>query len=728
MATIAQTLPNSNARLAWFGKFLKDELAPYRGRAALVARMVITSTLVMIISMTFRLPYGAYGAIYALILSRESLEATATAVRMVIIGFGLAGAYILVGMIVALGDPLPRFIWIVTGFLVGFWAISALGNYAASTRFGYLIAITVTLWDRHITSAQKVENTLWAVGVITLASIITLLVEVVFASFRKSDALIDGIAERLTCVEELVKGYGSGDLVNASSRTTVARLAMTGSSQLRLILRRSNFDSQYAAEMGAVVALTGRLVDLAANLPNFTGRVAESDRERMGRVARRIREIREDLIQGSVPKIHESTAESETPANLPLLVEIEQTVALFYEAFTGSESLRVFAPSAAADSGSPGSIFRRALLDPEHIRFALRGCLAATSCYVIFNALFWPEISTAVTTCFLTALTTIGASRQKQVLRVAGALVGGFVIGMGAQVFILPYIDSIAGFTVLFAAAISIGAWFATSSPRLSYFGVQVAVAFCLINLQEFRFQTSLAVARDRVIGVLLGLFMMWLFFDHLWSKPAGVEMKRTFVSALRLLAKLARGPDSTDLRKEIESSYALRESINAHFDRVRSLADGLLFEFGPSRSRDLELRDSIRRWQPQLRTLFVMRIASLKYRLQTPGFELPAALRVQLETYDSDSARLLEKMADWIERNEPQLTDRREISAERPNRIAERIAAAAAAQLPPGRAQSLISLLRGIHEVTTVLAKEVMSHAFVRPPGHPHDAEGELR
>jgi len=76
---------------------------------------------------------------------------------------------------------------------------------------------------------------------------------------------------------------------------------------------------------------------------------------------------------------------------------------------------------------------------------------------------------------------------------------------MGAQVFILPWIDSIAGFTVLFAAAISIGAWFATSSPRLSYFGVQVSVAFCLINLQEFRFQTSLAVARDRVIGVLLG-------------------------------------------------------------------------------------------------------------------------------------------------------------------------------------------------------------------------------
>ena len=51
-----------------------------------------------------------------------------------------------------------------------------------------------------------------------------------------------------------------------------------------------------------------------------------------------------------------------------------------------------------------------------------------------------------MTTCLLTALSTIGSSRQKQVLRIAGAIVGGFLLGMGSQVFILPYLDSIAGF------------------------------------------------------------------------------------------------------------------------------------------------------------------------------------------------------------------------------------------------------------------------------------------
>jgi multidrug resistance protein MdtO len=89
---------------------------------------------------------------------------------------------------------------------------------------------------------------------------------------------------------------------------------------------------------------------------------------------------------------------------------------------------------------------------------------------------------------------------------------------MGSQIFILPYLDSIAGFTVLFILVTLFASWFMTCSPRLSYFGLQAALAFYLINLQEFAVRTSLSVARDRAVGVLVGLFMMWLVFDQLWG------------------------------------------------------------------------------------------------------------------------------------------------------------------------------------------------------------------
>jgi len=149
----------------------------------------------------------------------------------------------------------------------------------------------------------------------------------------------------------------------------------------------------------------------------------------------------------------------------------------------------------------------------------------------------------------------------------------------------------------------------------------------------------------------------MWLIFDQLWSAAAGVEMKRVFISTLRLLAQFAREPVSADIRSAIRRTSALHDTINTKFDNVRSLADGVLLEFGASRRRDLALRDRIRKWQPQLRALFIMRSASLKYRLQLPGFVLPEAVVVSLRAYDEYSAQTIENVADLMGGKTPQGT-----------------------------------------------------------------------
>ena len=711
MASIAQTFPVSTGWLAWFPEFLRNELAPYPGRAALVARMIMASTLVMIISMTFRVPYGAYAAIYALILSRESLESTTKAAQSMALGLVLGGAYVVLGALLFSADPMLRFLWVVATFFLIFWVLSALGNYGASARFGYLIVITTPLWDRHISAEMKVENTLWAVGSITIASAITLLLEVGFAGLRRVNDVIDPIADRLSRVEKLLTCYAHGGSADPAAQSAVRRLAMVGTSRLRQTLSRSDLEPQHAQQMSAVVALTGRLVDLAANLEHFISRTTERDQKRISEVAERIAEIRMDLVSGSVPRLTEG-AEVGTPSALPLLDELERTVSLIPAALANSPALSVLGLPPGENRGHALMTTLNALSKPEHIKFGLRGCVAASLCYTIYNALFWPEISTAVTTCFLTALTTIGASRQKQILRFAGALTGGVGIGIGAQVLILPYIDSIGGFTILFATVLSVSAWLATSSPRLAYFGVQVAVSFCLINLPEFTIQTSLAVARDRVVGVLLGLLMMWLFFDNLWSVPAAAEMKRAFVSNLRLLAQLAREPISGDLQVAIGRSYELRERINAQFDKIRSLADGVLFEFGANRQQNLALRDRVRRWQPELRTLFILRIASLKYRLQLQGFELPLAIQHFQKEFDECSARMLDNMAAWIERDGVRQGSVFSDSSE----LREPAARARCADESPllEEHQSFRTLIRRIKSLTTSLHEEIARDSFV--------------
>jgi multidrug resistance protein MdtO len=242
----------------------------------------------------------------------------------------------------------------------------------------------------------------------------------------------------------------------------------------------------------------------------------------------------------------------------------------------------------------------------------------------------------------------------------------------------------------------------------LSYFGVQIVVAFYLINLQEFRIQTSLAVARDRVVGILLGLFVMWLVFDQLWGTLAGVEMKKTYISNLRCLAQLARQPFPEEKRLAVEHSFSLRETINANFDNVRSLADGVLFEFGSPRQQDLALRSQIRQWQPRLRTLFVTRIALVKYRLRLPGFELPEAVAKAQQEFDDRLAGALDRMANRMEGKALEGGDGFENAFERLEVEVRSCVSEGPQPSMRQKLQTFLALSRNIDSLTTSLEEEI--------------------
>jgi len=220
---------------------------------------------------------------------------------------------------------------------------------------------------------------------------------------------------------------------------------------------------------------------------------------------------------------------------------------------------------------------------------------------------------------------------------------------MGAQIFVLPYIDSIAGFTVLFVVVTAIAAWIATATPRLSYLGVQLALAFYLINLQEFAIQTSLAIARDRVFGVLLGLLAMWLIFDRLWVRNALDEVETLFASTLEMFAELTEQLLKEDRNESVWQIRRLRDQLNANFQAIAAQSDALLFEFGPSREGKLKIRNDVRRWLPSLRTLLLVQVTSSQYRLQRPISSLPPSLASAHLEFESDVSQTMRAMADEV-------------------------------------------------------------------------------
>jgi multidrug resistance protein MdtO len=315
----------------------------------------------------------------------------------------------------------------------------------------------------------------------------------------------------------------------------------------------------------------------------------------------------------------------ETPSHqVPLLPVLEQTMTMLRSIFSDPAQVRSTDHARLALIDKPqkaGLLVGDAFTNRDHLSFALRGCLAASLCYVLYNALDWPGINTAVATCIITALGTIGSSRQKQVLRISGAIVGGFVISLPAQVFLLPLMDSITAFTFYFMAVTAVAAWCATASPRLSYFGLQIALAFYLINLQEFTVQISLAVARDRVVGVLLGLFAMWLLFDQLGAARAGDRMLTllranldSLAAMVRLVAVLDQG-DERAQHRTLHTLRALRETINADLSQMNEQADALQFEVGAGRAQKLRARERMQAMQPAMRTIFLLEIALAQYR-----------------------------------------------------------------------------------------------------------------
>jgi multidrug resistance protein MdtO len=665
--------------------------------------MVLASTLVMIVSMTFRMPYGAYAAIYALTISRESPQATLNSMRTTAVAFVVAAAVVLVAATLFLDDPVLRLLWVLGILFTTFYGLSALSNYTAAARFGYLVIITIPLWDRHISAELRVEGTLWAVAAITVGTGIAALVELVFASFHPGDAVVRSVDSRLKQVQGLLACYAQAIPPDAATKQQITRQAMVGTSRQRRILQRSDYSPHYREQMGALVALAGRLVDIAANLLQFQFDLSPDERQSIQTLVERIAEIRAVLPGGKIAPIAPFHSGTAARYSVPLLRELEHTVAEMAEVIAGATTLSAYAPPSSS-AETPSRLFvPDAFSNPEHFKFGIRGGLAASLCYLAYTSLNSPELSTAVTTCLLTALTTIGASRQKQILRFTGAFVGG-ALGIGSQMFILPFFDSICGFTLLFVGVTALAAWIATSSTRLSYFGIQIVVAFDLINLSEFKIQTDLNLARDRVLGIMLGLGMMWLVFDQLWSAPAGVAMRRAFVSTLRSLAQFAREPASTDLRAAIERSYSLREAINAGLDKVRALADAILFEFGPAREDDMALRERIRRWQPQLRILFLTRIALWKYRVQLPGFELPDSARAAQQMFDEQSAAMLDGIADRVESSRSEAGVNLENAFDRLEKAVLSLLSESPTETLAASLRSLLSLSRRIETLTHTL------------------------
>jgi multidrug resistance protein MdtO len=232
MDTAAQSQYESPHALTWFLEFLKEELAPYPGRASTVARMVLAATLVMIICLTFRIPYTFEGAIYTFIILRESPRATLQSAGATFLFIGIGSAYVLISAGFVISVPILHFLWVIGSFFLTFYALSAMTNYTAASTFAVMIAVAVPIWDRHVSAETNVGDTLWLALAISVGAMVAAAVEVAFVRVNPGDEIVLPIADRLSAVESLLGCYAQRCPPDDACKKKVVRFAMLGTSTL----------------------------------------------------------------------------------------------------------------------------------------------------------------------------------------------------------------------------------------------------------------------------------------------------------------------------------------------------------------------------------------------------------------------------------------------------------------------------------------------------------------
>ena len=190
-----------------------------------------------------------------------------------------------------------------------------------------------------------------------------------------------------------------------------------------------------------------------------------------------------------------------------------------------------------------------AFTNPAHVQYALKTTAAAVFCYLLYSLLDWPGIHTCFLTVYIVAQSTVAESVEKLTLRIIGCLIGA-AAGYAAIVFLVPALTSIGGLMIAVFVGAWIGAYVAGGSPHISYAGFQIAFAFFLCVIQGPGPAFDLTLARDRIVGIVIGNLVAYFALVHLWPVSISSRVDPALAAAFRQLAKVvsAKGPSERRL------------------------------------------------------------------------------------------------------------------------------------------------------------------------------------
>jgi multidrug resistance protein MdtO len=504
-------------------------LAPHPESLEFATRIALICALTTLVTEIYQTPDAALTVYLAFFFNRpERTESLILSVALpLVIGVVIALIFLVANLVV--DDAMWRVISIaVISFGLLFLAsASKLQPIAATVALiiGYALGLLGTIQ----TGELATRALLYIYLDVAIVAGVSLLVNLLLAPAPRHTAG-QAIADRLKLCAAVLRDAGS------PARGELSAKVREGIAPILKLLRFATIEkSAPARELEALQqgALSSFALMSAADALAASPEVEMPGAVRM-RLADSVEQLAHIVERGGYPS--EVTLELPREANLsPLTHDLTTAIRDAVTHFVGPDG-----PTQKPAAREGGGFFvEDAFTNPQHVQYALKTTAAAVFCYLLYSLLDWPGIHTCFLTVYIVAQSTAAESVEKLTLRVIGCLIGA-AAGIAAIVFLVPALTSIGALMIAVFIASWAGAYVAAGGPRISYAGFQFAFAFFLCVIQGSGPSFDLTVARDRIIGILIGILVAYCALVYVWPVTISRRVDPALATALRQLAKAA--------------------------------------------------------------------------------------------------------------------------------------------------------------------------------------------
>jgi multidrug resistance protein MdtO len=522
---------------------------PSPGRLAFAVRIALTCTLVAILAETYTTPEIALTVYLVFFLNKpDRMSSMLLTIAIMVLITLIVGLLLLLAEPVWASPAVRVFAMASISFVMLFFASASKLKPLAST-IALVLAYALDVLGSVPVGELGTRGLLYAWLAVGIPALVSAVVNLLIAPSPRSLAQRE-IAERLRAAAEL--------LIEDGGAANGARRVMDGAetqAHLKLSsLEKTSSDEDIAALKGAsdCVVLVLSAIQLMLDEPQ-----AMPPENIKRTIEARLLEVASIFAAGGYAAKVDPVEVDDDCTDLAI-----SAVAFLNVGLTQFGELRP-PQSSEKPKESAGFFSPDAFTNPTHIQFAFKVTAAAMLCYLFYSILSWPGIHTALITCFIVSFGTAAESVEKLTLRILGCLVGAG-LGLLVMLKVVPSVTSIESLAVIVFAGAFIAAWIAAGDKHISYAGFQIAFAYLLCVVQGPSPSFNMVVARDRVIGILLGNVVSYFVATRIWPVSVGPRIDGALHKAKHNLESMVGAIDRWPRRRLAAETHSLLNEITS--------------------------------------------------------------------------------------------------------------------------------------------------------------------